>query len=187
MSATKVMVYLIIALFVVIIMVGTVGGFYATVLFSGPESIKATSTIAESLEAACKERPGFETTFNVFMPDSMEAEGHKSYFYVAVKNYVMMLRTRNEATDVPTAIIDFVTNRPGEQTVKEYSLTACKDRDILVCGMLDAEEICSPPSNFQFEPNEGKESLTFVLNRTNDTLGREKVTLSYARGQSPGT
>ena len=186
MGATKIMVYLIVALIVVVIMVGTVGGFYATVLFSGAEPLKATSTIVDSLEDACGEKPGFVTTFNVFMPDSMEAGGHKSYFYVALDNYMVLLRTKEEATDVPTQIIDFITNRPGEQPVEEYNLKICRNNDVMICSMLDAEEICSPPNKFQFEPNEGKESLTFKLNRTKDIMG-DKVILSYDRGQSPET
>lgn len=186
MGATKTMVYLIVALIIVVLMVSTVGGFYASVLFSGPE-LKASSTIRDSLNAACIEQPGFVTTFNVFLPDSMESLSHKSYFYIAIDNYKLLLRTKEEAKDMTTAFMDFVTGRPGDITIKEYDLKSCKDDNVLVCGKLDTDvETCSPPGKFQFESNEGKESLTFTLNRTKDSNG-DKVILSYERGESPKT
>lgn len=178
--AARTMVGIIIALIVIGFMVLTFWGFFAQAIFGGPE-YKAAEGIADALNGACMEQSPYVTTFNIFLPDFKSGAAHKEYFYIAISNYSVLLRARKEANDITVAFIDFAAGKSGEETLKEIPLKACKDKDVQVCilvdmGLLGTVKKCN---NFQFESNEGMESLTFVLNRT---YARELV-MNYTRAE----
>jgi hypothetical protein len=174
--ANNTIIGVIIAIIVVGIMVLTFGSFFTQALSGGSE-YKAATDIADVLNGACMEGQGYVTTFNVFLPDSKSGQAHNSYFYIAVSNYTLLLRSRTEATDIITSFVDFAINRPGESTLKTIQLKTCRDKGVQVCIKSDTEKKCN---DFQFESNEGEESLTFAVNRT----GIKELDLNYTRAAS---
>jgi hypothetical protein len=174
--AVKIPPQIIIALVVVVIMVLVIGGFLNQTLFSGPE-FKATSDIAEMLDQVCDSGAPFTTTFNVYLPDSKQGIDHNQFFYIAVDDYKLMLVAKEEARDILTSIVDYLSQRPGERTLKKIDLKICKQKEIQICGAFeDGNQLCD---KFQFESNEGKESLTFVIKHEQDP--QDRVILSYTR------
>jgi hypothetical protein len=172
---------LIIALVIVGVMVLMLGGFFSTLLFGGPE-LKASKTVAETINSACEADSSFFTTFNIYLPNSKFTGSHIVYYYIAVTpDYQLLLREKREARDIIAQFADFVTQQPGERTVKSFDLDKCRYKNTRICGIFgDKPEdiICG---NFAFESNEGQESLNFMINRT----ASNTVVLSYAREESP--
>ena len=175
--AIKIPPQLIIALVVVVVMVLVIFSFFAQTLFSGPE-LTAARDIAEVLDDACREQ-NLLTNFNVFLPDSKQGLTHREYFYIALSDYDLLLRARREAVDLKASFVDYVTGAPGERTLKVIELKNCKSNKVQICVKFESgKEKCD---DFKFEANEGKESLTFTVNKTQELTGFNKLTLSYTR------
>ena len=173
--ATKIPVNTIIALILVAIMVLVGFGFFSTLLFGGPE-FDAAKNFAEELEYTCTQNAPFATTPpGIFLPDSKQGFTHKYYFYIALENYQVILRSRPEATEPLAAFVDFVV-KPGDITLRTIDLKTCKAKNVQICFLSDTEPKCN---NFQFEASEGKEYLAFTMNRTK--IAGEKVLLSYTK------
>ena len=197
--ATKIPVLTIFALITVLFMIIVIGGFFAQAIFGGPE-ITAAKTIAEQIDMACSEGEGFRTNFNVFLPDSKGVLPSREFFYVAVdKNYLLLL-SREEKGSFTNQIADFASCackkvsgaqkmlkaasqilrcdcNAGNSEIKKIELRNCEDNKIIVCGKPGTgEPRCG---RFQFESSEGKESVTFNLERRTESNGNEKLLLNY--------
>lgn len=180
--ATKIPLKLILSLFAVVVMVLVVMGFFVQTLFGGPE-YNAARDIAELIDGVCTEDSDYVTTLGLFLPDSKLGLTHKEYFYIAVSDYKVLLRVRLEARDLKTAFADYLTQQPGERTIKELEMKHCKDKAIHICWKEGNDELCD--NSFRFESSEGKELLSFTANRTINSLTKyDKVVVSYTRAAS---
>lgn len=192
--AVKIPPNIIIALIVVFLMIIVIFGFFAQALFGGPE-VTAAKTIADQVNLACDERAGFKTNFNVFLPDSKGVPPDREFFYMAIdKNYLLLL-SREEKGSLGAQFADFASCackktlktlsqaffcscNEGIDDIRKIELKNCENDNIIVCGKTQTSERCG---KFQFEAEEGKESLTFNLERKQEPNGDEKLLLIYSR------
>ncbi len=173
--AKSIIIGIIFALIMIGFMLIIANTFIAQPLMGGAE-VQAAESIATTLNSACMQNKGYVTELAVFLPDFKKGGGRTEYFYIAVSDYNLLLRERNQAEDIVTSFIDFATQRPGEETVATYPLKACKDKGVQVCILsFDAKE--KKCNNFQFESNEGMEMMTFTVNRTY----AKEVVMNYTR------
>ncbi|MEM2873921.1 MAG: hypothetical protein QW063_00475 [Candidatus Nanoarchaeia archaeon] len=166
------------------------------VFFGGPE-YTAQKTIAEQLNLACSEEPGFSATFSVFMPDSKGARPPDiDFLSLAIdKQHLLLIATRyGVATgDIISQFQDFLSCtctyaaqaliskylncncKEGVRVLKDIPLEECRKRNIQLCGNFDTTEMCD---TFSFESQEGKENLQFIVKKIKQG-NKDKVILSY--------
>jgi len=192
--AVKLLPLAILALFMVAIFVIVGFLFYSQTLFGGPE-YDAQSTVAELLNEACSENPGFKTTLSIFMPDSKGVRPPNiDFFFLSATQDHLLLGARRwgvEKNDLIAQFQDFTSCvcsaavqfaisdklgcgcKPGIRILRDVELKTCKRSGVEICPS-DPQQECN---NFAFESNEGSEALSITVERTTENT----VVLSYNR------
>ena len=145
-------------------------------IFTGPE-VTAWKTLGDEINAVCGSSSDMETQVNIFLPDSKGSTSlNLVFFYLAVDQdqFVLARRTYGaEKNDILVNFVDWVRNKPGNKVIRERTLNNCAKNKIQICGLFDSTKKCGA---FQFESEEGKESLTFTIFKTGN-----QVLFSYNR------
>jgi len=169
-----------IAIIIVVIMTFFIGNFFFSFLFGGPAE-KAAKSIADQINSVCRSKDAIN--FNEFLPDSV---GNNilniKYFFIVIDNSNKELRLlarpyrEGEPQDLKEKFFDFLAIRPDEEEILTRNLDDCEGIDI--CRQTRTGE--TKCGKFQFESNEGFESLSFSMSyvEINET---EQIIISYER------
>jgi hypothetical protein len=181
---TKIPINAIISLVIVCIIVLVVAALIIPI-FKSPEII-AYKTLAEEINKACAAKSGVNQ-ITIFMPDSRGNNAlNLVFFYLAIDHNKLILARRTfgvENNDILVSFTEFIRNKPGNAIIKETTLSNCENNNVQICGQLDPNNPLSLVCDrFQFESEEGRESLSFTINKTFvQDINRERVILSYAK------
>lgn len=148
-------------------------------IFTGPE-VTAWKTLGDEINIICNSEVGTARQVTVYLPDSKgNTPLNLVFLYLAVNqdNFILARRTYGvEKSDIVQQFADWVRNRPGNKVLRERTLNNCLNNKVQICGQFG-----DPPlrfcNNFQFESEEGKESLGFTITK----LPANTVLLSYTR------
>ncbi len=170
----------IISLIITIIMIVVVYAIIAPILTG--QQVRAFNQLGDALEQACASNTNDVRQLTIFMPDSSgNTELNTVFYYLAVdqskRSLVLASRTYGvEKNDYLVQFVDYVRGKPGNKIISERVLKNCLNAGIRVCGQFDPtkDPNCG---DYQFEPEEGAESLSFTLNKTTES----KVLMSYTR------
>lgn len=178
----------IISLFITIMIVIVVYAIIAPI-FTGPETA-AWKTLGDEINNVCGSSQNAVSQVSIYLPDSKGSTGlNLVFFYLAIDHDTLALARRTfgvEKNDVLINFVDYVRNKPGNSLVRTVGknprvLSNCLKNNIRICGMLDPAKLdVVKCDSFQFESEEGKESLTFTINKTT-YQGKPTVLLSYTK------
>jgi hypothetical protein len=169
----------IISLIVTVVMIIVVYAIMAPIL-TGQEA-RAFSQLGDAIDQACGEPTGVQQ-ISIFMPDSAgNTELNTVFFYFAVdqskSSLILARRTYGvEKNDYLVNFVDWVRGKEGNKVIRERILKTCLSKHVQVCAQFDPKK--DPKcGDYQFESEEGKEALSFTLNRTR----ADRLVLSYTR------
>lgn len=170
----------IISLIIVVIIVIVVYALLSPILTG--QQVRALNQLGDAMDEACGEPVGAVQQISIFMPDSAgSTELNTVFFYLAVdqskRSLILARRTYGvEKNDYVVNFVDWVRNKPGNAVLREMVLKNCLSRNVQVCAQFDPNK---DPNcgDYQFESEEGKESLSFTLTKTT----ANKLVLSYTR------
>jgi len=181
--ANKIPPDIIISLIILVIFVIVVASIILPI-FTGPE-VTAQKTLAEEIDNACAAETGTVKQTTIYLPDSKGNTGlNLVFFYLAIDQDSLILARRTfgvETNDILVLFTEFIKNKPGNKILRETVLNNCLKDNVQICGQLDANNPSDLKCNsFQFESEEGKESLSFTITKT-IVNNAQRVILSYAR------
>jgi hypothetical protein len=172
----KTIMSLIITIFIVIVVYALIAP-----ILTG-QQVRAWNQLGDAIDGVCGESVGTVQQLTIFMPDSAGSTSLNTvFFYLAVdqsaRSLILSRRTYGiEKNDYVAQFVDYVSNKPGNTKMGERILKKCLSNNVQVCAQFDPNK---DPNcgDYQFESEEGKESLSFTLNKTT----ANKVILSYTR------